>query len=193
MNCEKARDVVDSTLSGEVHIMAAAARDHIDQCAACREWEQGMLHALEVLESLPELQVPDISAMVMRQLPDAHPASLRQRYDPLLGVVAWLGTGWALVFLVAAFAAIAGSQLLSTGGVVQAWSFARMVGNSLEPAVAAGRALAELVTACVTVLIKTSAPRAVPLLVFVLADCAVLAAILFGWRRRGRMINACFV
>lgn len=105
MNCDKAREIVNTLMDGDAHSQGAAARQHLTVCAECREWHAGMLQVLQALdEARDDVPAADISAAVMARLPDRHPASTRvwrpSSYPRL--VLAWLGASWVAGLLVLA-------------------------------------------------------------------------------------------
>lgn len=192
MNCRYARETINTVMDGEGHPLAAEAREHIGECASCREWQAGMDHALEMLQASETPPAPDISAMVMSKLPAAHPASRRTEPAGLSPrrAISWLGAGWVVGAMIIAAAIFTILPRLDLGGLGPAVEVVKNVLRPLLAVLLAARAAAVLIghsAVAVARAIGIGPALAVPFsLDLALAGIGVLI-----WHRRRLPANAC--
>jgi predicted anti-sigma-YlaC factor YlaD len=193
MNCKQAHEIMNLVFDGETHALEASAREHMRDCAECRQWLAGMERVVGCMASVQErLPRMDIAAAVMSRLPDRHPASMpRRRVLVSRRALAWMCAGWAASFVVLSALGVIGLYWLSHSPlagqqVVAAYAVMRAVADS---AVAVVIALKPLGVAIAGVM-RGYQPHAITLVkASGLLDCMILAMGYAIWRRRSRILG----
>ena len=191
MNCRYAREITNSIIDGEGHPLAAEAREHIQECDACRDWNVGMERVLGLLRSSEGPPVPDIASMVMSKLPAAHPASRRAWLSPKTAL-AWLAAAWLLGAAMGAGLLVAILPELSIARLAEAIGITKSVLAPIITLLAAGKTAAVAVAQSVVSIAKViglGPAIAVPLVI----DLVLLVVILLVWHRRHAVTNACLI
>ncbi|MBP6965176.1 MAG: zf-HC2 domain-containing protein [Armatimonadetes bacterium] len=185
MNCDKAREILNTLLDGEVHPGESEAYRHLDECESCREWHSSMSDICHSLDAARE-DVPnvDIAAAVMARLPESHPASRRvpgRSYPGL--ILAWLGASWLLGLLILAALGVA------VYGWTASWSADRIVVGAIAHAKTASGLLgiaARNALSLLEVAMRVVSDASPAILSFLALDALFLFAVLviiFGRRR----------
>ncbi len=95
MDCQEAREILQSMFDGNQRVDVDQAQQHIHQCVKCLEWKSDMDTLVSFMgSSLPELPEIDISTAVMSKLPTRHPAAAVQTNWSLNRTLAWTLACW---------------------------------------------------------------------------------------------------
>lgn len=194
MKCNAAREILNSVFDGDEHALAGQAREHLTECADCRDWHTSMTRTLALLDSSDEPIVPDIAAMVSRKLPAAHRAASRGagHWAPL-GLLALLAAGPLMGVLAAVLMWGYASRSLGGGWVWQAVSVSRTLSSVPNALPAAGRALISIAAQILAALARVMVGFGPVLLWAIALNLAILIVVVMIWRRRPRMTSACLI
>ena len=191
MNCKQAREIMNLVFDGETHALEAGAREHMRDCAECRQWLADTERLLGCMASVQErLPRMDISAAVMSRLPERHPASVQTRRVLVTRrAMAWMCAGWAFSFVVLAALGVIGIHWLSSSPlvgqqVVTMYTLMRTLSDSVVAVVIALKPLGVAITG----VMRGYQPHAISLVkASALLDCMILAMGYAIWRRRSRI------
>lgn len=185
MNCDRAREILNTLLDGEVHPGASEVRRHLSECDCCRDWHASLSGVSRLLdearEDAPEV---DIAAAVMARLPTSHPASRRAPGRSYPGLIlAWLGASWLLGLLMLTALGVA------VYGWTASWSADRIVVGAIGHARTASGLLgiaARNALSLLEVAMRVVSDASPAILSFLALDALFLFAVLvifFGRRR----------
>ena len=193
MNCDKAREILNSIFDGEGHVLAGQAQEHLQKCAACREWHASMTRTVALVRLSEQPQMPDIAAMVSRRLPPHHPAASQPspaQWRPLVSLLAVVSLLSSLAVVVVSMWV---SQLLGGGVVWQAIGAGRTLASALDALLASGKAVLVIGGHVTTGLVNVVVGFGPVLLYAVALNLVIVAAGLLIWRRRPRTTGVCLI
>jgi|GEM_PF-2030258 len=195
MNCNKAREILDSAFNGEQPALGREAREHLRECNACCEWQASMSQALDLLKSSPEPSAPDIASMVMRDLPSVHPAAAHAQASgrPAWRSLAWLGACWMALILVLVPVLVAALQSLSLDSILKAYSVGKAVAGAFGVFLVVGRAVAHVAGHCAEALALAAASFGPAIALILVTNVVLFAAVLFVWRRHPGTTSVCLI
>lgn len=191
MNCRYAREIINIVLDGEGHPLEAQAREHLLECDCCRDWHASVQRAMAMLQASEAPPMPDIAAMVTRQLPASHPASRRGRINPRRAL-AWFIAAWIMGAVVVGGVAVAALPMIDVAGLGHAISLTKTMIRPLGEVVTAVKAGAVVIgREAVSIARAVGLGRAltIPLLI----DLAIVAVVLLIRHRRHAISNACLI
>ena len=195
MNCNKAREILDSAFNGEQPALAGEAREHLRECHACRDWQASMSQALDLLKSSPQPSAPDIASMVMRELPRIHPAAARAQASerPIWRALAWLAACWTVSVLILVPVLAAAWQWLSLGSILKAYSVGKAVVGALGVFLDAGSAVAHIAAHLAEELAMAAIGFGPVVMLILVINVTAFVAVVFAWRRRPGTTSACLI
>lgn len=195
MNCNKAREILDSVFNGEQPALAGEAREHLRECAACREWHASMSQTLDLLNSATEPSAPDIRSMVMRDLPAVHPAAARAQASgrSVWRALAWLAACWMVSVLILVPVLAAALRWLSLSSILKAYSFGKTIAGAFGGFLVAGRAVVHVAGHCAEGLALAAVGFGPVLMLILVINVTLFGAVVFAWRRRPGTTSACLI
>lgn len=191
MNCKYAREILNQMIDGESHPLISEARQHMLECAPCRQWHESMTEVLSMLDASEDLPMPDIAGMVMNRLPAHHPASRPVALNPIRAL-SWLGLAWLVsaVTIVGLIATYLPS--LHIPGLTHVFGVIKTLIAPIVAASGVAKTLGLAITHGFTAVSRTVGYG--PTLVApTVIDVLLLAVAFLVWHRRRLAINACLI
>ena len=193
MNCDRARDTLNSIFDGDKPALAAEAREHLDQCAECREWHASMSGAGHV-EFVR--RTADAGHCSYGCRPVAY-CSSRCVTPPCPWATFCLLALLAIGSLMGMLAAILAWTLLShsiTGDLLwRAMSMSRVLDSLCAPIVTSGRAVVDVAAHVLAVLARVAVGFGPILLWAVALNLVIVTIALIMWRRRPSTTSVCLI